>query len=977
MKRYFQKVLAVVLSCFTAVQMITPTFAQEQDVSSMSANSIVSVSVQGEGNVVVQESGQSHTVTEDSPLSIETTPDQTISFSIEKQEGLTISSFKENGENVSSFEMGSEEFYYDFVTTSEDADFVITFDKQQEESKLNTSIESENEAAKDEDVGEDEKNNDTSQDDSGDVSKSPWELDGIHLEFKLNEEPTKELKKMLDAYKAGNYKSYKDERKKVAEETGLIKYADSDYFMNDEFYEKYSSTLLLFGGASVVDRHLTKEYLNSLSKPVNSKAPEKDSVSISRKALKAQPRSNVITNAHSYTWYHGVGYLMNESFDVSGVDTMVYCANGLYATPPVGSTLQVSESSNANLRRALYYGYGGPGDMVLNGLAGGNWQYAIVITCDLVSYAHSGSSLGANTYNGYHWNNGLGALYNQIMSQPDPAQYGYTAYVGYVPGQGWSQSMQIMTPYQNLAWGKYNPTGSLQISKVSANPDITSGNSCYKLEGAQYGVYKSDADARVDRNRVGTLTIGANGWSNTISGLTASTYYLKEVKAPQGYALDTKVHSVTVNGGAKATMEMKDYPQSDPISVLLGKIDEETNQNKPQGSASLADAQFTVKYYKGLYDTDPAKLGQKPARTWVLKTQANGMTSLNDRLKVSGDDFYYTSTGDPTLPIGTITIQETKAPEGYYINNEIFVRKITISGDIEDVDTYNEPKVPEQVIKFRIHKQQNQTATAIPGAVFVHTKPDGSTEELKTDNLGNIEIVGLATGRHSIQEKSVPDGYEINPTKVEFEVKSGGEIVILTDLTDTGISTVKETDGNTLVTVTDEVSPFDFKIVKINDHDKMLDGAEFTLYSNPECTKVVDVQTTKDGTLTFENLEDRKNYYFKETKAPQGYRIPIDPLTKQPHVYRVYVESTPAQGKFNFWIDNVMYTVNNTNPDDAIHLEGTKKDRVISVEIVNYVGLKLPETGSNATLFLVIAGLGLMSFALYKKSKKSKLDRGE
>ena len=189
MKRYFQKVLAVVLSCFTAVQMITPTFAQEQDVSSMSANSIVSVSVQGEGNVVVQESGQSHTVTEDSPLSIETTPDQTISFSIEKQEGLTISSFKENGENVSSFEMGSEEFYYDFVTTSEDADFVITFDKQQEESKLNTSIESENEAAKDEDVGEDEKNNDTSQDDSGDVSKSPWELDGIHLEFKLNEEP--------------------------------------------------------------------------------------------------------------------------------------------------------------------------------------------------------------------------------------------------------------------------------------------------------------------------------------------------------------------------------------------------------------------------------------------------------------------------------------------------------------------------------------------------------------------------------------------------------------------------------------------------------------------------------------------------------------------------------------------------------------------------------------------------------------------
>lgn len=971
MKRYFQKVLAVVLSCFTAVQMITPTFAQEQDVSSMSANSIVSVSVQGEGNVVVQESGQSHTVTEDSPLSIETTPDQTISFSIEKQEGLIISSFKENDVNVDTFEVGSEEFNYDYVTTTTETDFVITFDKkQQEESKLNTSVESENEAAKDEDVGE----NDFNEEETDKYNKSPWELDGIRLDFDLQQEPTKELGKMLNDYRKGNYKAYKKERKELAEKTGLIKYADSDYFMNDEFYEKYSSTLLAYGGASILDKHLTKEYLDKIeSMPEPASAKEATNKKKSSKALSIEPRSNVITNYHSYTWYNGVGYLMNGNFDVTGVDTMVYCANGLYATPPVGSVLTVSESSNANLRKVLYYGYGGPGDMVLNGLAGGNWQNAVVITCDLVSYAHSGNSLGANLFNGYHWRRNLGALYNQIISQPDPAQYGYTAYIASTPGSGWSDSMQIVTPYQNLAWGKYNPTGSLQISKVSANPDITSGNSCYNLEGAQYGLY-TDAGAT---NQINTLTIGADGWSNKVDGLTAGTYYIKEIKAPQGYALDPTIYSIQVDGGTTATKELKDLPQSDPISVLLGKIDEETNANKPQGSASLANAQFTVKYYKGLYDSDPAKLGQKPARTWVLKTQANGMTSLNDRLKVSGDDFYYTSTGDPTLPIGTITIQETKAPEGYYINNEIFVRKITISGDIEDVDTYNEPKVPEQVIKFRIHKQQNQTATAIPGAVFVHTKPDGSTEELKTDNLGNIEIVGLATGRHSIQEKSVPDGYEINPTKVEFEVKSGGEIVILTDLTDTGISTVKETDGNTLVTVTDEVSPFDFKIVKINDHDKMLDGAEFTLYSDPECTKVVDVQTTKDGTLTFDNLKDRTNYYFKETKAPQGYRIPIDPLTKQPHVYRVYVESTPAQGKFNFWIDNVMYTVNNTNPDDAIHLEGTKKDRVISVEIVNYVGLKLPETGSNATLFLVIAGLGLMSFALYKKSKKSKLDRGE
>ncbi len=95
---------------------------------------------------------------------------------------------------------------------------------------------------------------------------------------------------------------------------------------------------------------------------------------------------------------------------------------------------------------------------------------------------------------------------------------------------------------------------------------------------------------------------------------------------------------------------------------MLGKVDKETNKNKPQGSASLANAEFTVKYYKGLYDSDPAKSGQTPARSWVLKTDSDGYCDLSDGYKVSGDDFYLTSKGDTTLPIGTITIQETKAP---------------------------------------------------------------------------------------------------------------------------------------------------------------------------------------------------------------------------------------------------------------------------------------------------------------------------
>lgn len=946
MKRYFQKVLAVVLSCFTVVQMITPTFAQEQDVSSMSANSIVSVSVQGEGNVVVQESGQSHTVTEDSPLSIETTPDQTISFSIEKQEGLIISSFKENDVNVDTFEVGSEEFNYDYVTTTTETDFVITFDKkQQEESKLNTSVESENEAAKDEDVGQkvDEKES---------QEQEVINTDDIDLDL-----TDKEIQKIIDDYAAGktNKKEYVKMRKQVAKEANLMDYIDEDYFLTDAFFEEFGVTVLNNEKLFVLNTSLTKKYMDDAFDSLKTK-------------LTKAPRGMSVIDKSYWNLTTGPGhYIQNGIWRLSN-NQLAFCAEGLLASPNVGDTTSDPfVVDNANMRKALYYGYGGPADQLTGvyGTAG-----AIVITNELVSNAYCGSCLSKWASGGWNWNNYIGGIWNNVMALPDPA--GYTVYMVDVYGNGNAEAGGAWGPKQNLVWGEYVPTGSLQISKVSANPDITSGNSCYNLEGAQYGLY-TDAGAT---NQINTLTIGADGWSNKVDGLTAGTYYIKEIKAPQGYALDPTIYSIQVDGGTTATKELKDFPQSDPISVLLGKIDEETNANKPQGSASLANAQFTVKYYKGLYDSDPAKQGVSPARTWVLKTNENGLTMLAPTYKVSGDDFYYTSAGDPTLPVGTITIQETLAPEGYYINDEVFVRQITTNGTNEFVDTYNEPKVPEQVIKFRIHKIQEDSKVAIPGAVFRHTKPDGTTEELTTDKNGNIEIVGLETGKHTLQEISVMDGYELNPTKVEFEVKSGGKIIMLTDLTGTGIVQETEFDGNTMITVSDDVSDYDVKLIKINDHDKLLDGAEFTLYEDKECTKKIDVQTTKNGQLEFKNLKDRTNYYFKETKAPQGYRIPFDPTTKAPHVYRVYVESTPAQGKFNFWIDNVMYTVNNTNKDDAVHLEGTTADRVISIEIVNYVGVQLPATGSNMTLIILGIGLAMMTGA-YFFNKRKKETKGE
>lgn len=528
---------------------------------------------------------------------------------------------------------------------------------------------------------------------------------------------------------------------------------------------------------------------------------------------------------------------------------------------------------------------------------------------------------------------------------------------------------------------KVQSKGKLSIMKKSANPDITDNNPCYSLKGAEYGVYKTEADAKADKNKVNTLIIGKydnsekyKNWSNEIE-LEAGTYYVKETKAPKGYALNPNAVKVVIEAGkntwlGEASSGFEDYPQSDPVAVVLGKVDKETNKNKPQGSASLAGAEFTVKYYKGLYDSDPAKSGQVPARSWVLKTNENGFCGLRASDKVSGDDFFYDSNKNTTLPVGTITIQESKAPVGYFINNEVFVRKITTSGNAERVETFNMPTVNEKVIKFNIKKVQAGTSTPVSGAVFRHTLPNGSTEDLET-NGGEITITGLATGTHKIKEIKSPDGYQLNPNEVVFNVASGTGRITFTSGTNSLVTHGTKDSGDGYATFGDKVNPFNLKITKTNEHGKVLKGAEFTLYSDADCKNVVDTQTSDDkGVLTFKDLDVEKTYYFQETKAPQGYRIPVDENGKA-YVHSVYVSATPQTNTFDFTIDNVQYNTSKTSGN--IRLEGTKNDRVVAVDITNKTTQLLPETGSNGTILLIGLGVAVIAFALYM-SKKEKLN---
>lgn len=515
-----------------------------------------------------------------------------------------------------------------------------------------------------------------------------------------------------------------------------------------------------------------------------------------------------------------------------------------------------------------------------------------------------------------------------------------------------------------------------RLYKKSADPSMTDGNDSYDISGAQYGIYKSESDAKNDTNRIDTLITKSNGESNEIS-VSFGDYYIKEVANPKGYALDPKVYTVSVDRSsddAYSFMPDAELAQSSTVEMAIAKLDAETNKNIPQGSASLEGALYKVSYYKGDYaeGVNPAKSGVQPTRYWVVKTDKEGKAYLKDEyITEKSGDLYKNSEGKVALPLGTVTVEEIKAPAGYYLNKgKVTVRKLKGSGTKENIQEFVKIEDTEQVVRFYVDKVQEGTDVKISNVLFLHTKPDGSTEKLKTDADGQIVLTGPEPGVHSIEEIQTTDGYEINKTKVEFEVVYNGEVKLLTNLANTGISFGKRNNSSEdkKITVENKVRPYTMQIVKTNQFNKKLKGAEFTIYEDAEGkTKIQTLSTDANGILQFGSLKNLKTYYFKETKAPKGYRIPEKELNT---MHSIRVDAIPEIGQFDYYVDGVKYTASQTTGD--IHLEGTKNDRIVSIHIVNMTGVKLPETGSVLMIPTILLGAGCVAYVVYEECKKKK-----
>ena len=424
--------------------------------------------------------------------------------------------------------------------------------------------------------------------------------------------------------------------------------------------------------------------------------------------------------------------------------------------------------------------------------------------------------------------------------------------------------------------------GYLRIHKSSANPEITNGNSGYSFDDINYGVFTDEGCV----NNIAVLNLDANGYSEPLK-LKAGTYYVREEDATpgSGYQTNSTVYTVTVTAGttsdAPVMCETTDVPLNDPLGIVINKINSDGTT-----AADLSGAEYTVTYYPKQYtsvaeieaETDP---DVKPT-VWVIQTikSASGyFASLDDTHIVpnsnsAGAVFGKTHVGNYIIPLGTITVEETKAPAGFtkdgavvsnaktgatisgtnnvYLfqfvdeNSEVYLKSgNALSTSLDDETavtlTYAErqingsPKMEKH--DFELDKKAAMGGTSFEGISFeiyclddsvvigndTYTKGQTITT-VTSDAEGNIDVgMQFPVGHYAVREKAANNYYTMTTGQIHYfnVVEYQGEAFIQ-----------YEPDTNA-VTFMDRVVRGDLSFVKKNsDTDEALAYIPFRITNN-------------------------------------------------------------------------------------------------------------------------------------------------
>ena len=389
------------------------------------------------------------------------------------------------------------------------------------------------------------------------------------------------------------------------------------------------------------------------------------------------------------------------------------------------------------------------------------------------------------------------------------------------------------------------------------------------------------------------------------------------------------------------------WPSDTTINVVNNRIMGKISVDKLDYHAGekLANATFDVTARNDIRTPQGTVIYRQGEVVGNLTTDENGYGELDN------------------LNLGEYTLKESAVPDGFRDDGSTY--DFTITNDKTDSKLHMGLDVTWEINNYptfiNVYKVDKDSGKKLENAEFdlYNVTDKKKVGTYKTDKNGNITVFYLSRQKtYYLQETKAPDSYKLNDTRYYFYVDEKGAFSVsdLNGTVEDGTFNVPF-HGTMTITVKNEIDICNLRITKKNDNSKVLENAEFSLYSDKECTKEIEKgKTDKNGQLNFDRISVG-DFYLKETKAPAGYRLLEDPIK---------ISLKNVNGKFTFFVNDK--EIKEDDKNNSLTLENGLYTGNLTV--INSRGSILPATGSPMTIVLTGAGI-LCLLILIKRGKNN------
>ena len=548
--------------------------------------------------------------------------------------------------------------------------------------------------------------------------------------------------------------------------------------------------------------------------------------------------------------------------------------------------------------------------------------------------------------------------------------------------------------YEKLRELTYNSADKLYESGFLEKTDLNEGK--FKVEETVPNGYTASSryeqeftlDGYIDRS-VFTAEIEGKEVNVKLSSTLADNHYIKyEVDGVPDSVTEIKFPTWSINGG-----------QDDIDWVHLAKESDgvwRANKQMPESGQYVIHIYYNTAVQQNIY-SHAVNFWPSDTTINVVNNRIMGKISV-DKLdyhageKLANATFDVTARNDIRTPQGTViyrqgevvgnlttdengygeldnlnlgeyTLKESVVPDGFRSDDSTY--DFTITADKTDSKLHMGLDVTWEINNYptfiNVYKVDKDSGKKLENAEFdlYNVTDKKKVGTYKTDKNGNIAVFYLSRQKtYYLQETKAPDSYKLNDTRYYFYIDEKGAFSVsdLNGTVEDGTFNVPF-HGTMTITVKNEIDICNLRITKKNDNSKVLENAEFSLYSDKECTKEIEKgKTDKNGQLNFDRISVG-DFYLKETKAPAGYRLLEDPIK---------ISLKNVNGKFTFFVNDK--EIKEDDKNNSLTLENGLYTGNLTV--INSRGSILPATGSPMTIVLTGAGI-LCLLILIKRGKNN------